>query len=479
MLEGIVKNPVQAVVLAMGLYAFLHHLRPFIDGRDLRFPSEERGGYVLRGADLVDYRENREEAERRLKEHGERGGLGLPWVLRGHPRALEMVGKVDWGSAASIPSLFQNATVRNVLSKSWFGNAFVYVDGSRPMTSWWKRSRGPLPYEQTPNASIAEFLASSARGEDVYVSEVTGNHPRLKAVYDLAPFIPAGGGVAGASQGLNLWLASRGVVAGCHFDSADNVFLQLHGNKSFVLFPPDEWPILSLYPRLHPLTRQTKVDIDSPRCDLFPEYCSHAVRYARIAVLAPGDVLFLPAFWFHHVRSESFLSASVSVYTAHAPDKQAFTEVFKHPLPLDAAWSRGLRAASLVRYLDQILQKLCELSERRCFALPQLASAILSARYNHYKDPNYKDPVLDIPSSSGTFECPAPGQQSMDGFGSPHIQRLHRAAVALVAKKFAETSIRATSLLLADYVEEVAKIATMPDMAAVPVFIECLKVEGV
>jgi len=56
-----------------------------------------------------------------------------------------------------------------------------------------------------------------------------------------------------------------------------------------------------------PPTRSTQVDIFNPALDLFPTF---GQLQGFDAVVNPGDVLYIPSYWFHHVVS---LDESVSV----------------------------------------------------------------------------------------------------------------------------------------------------------------------
>ncbi len=96
----------------------------------------------------------------------------------------------------------------------------------------------------------------------------------------------------------------------------------------FILFSPDQASNLYLFPFLHPGAQQSQVDIDNIDYEAFPEFKNAKaveVRTLRIklnvvilmhiqAILEPGDVLYLPPMWFHHVSALE-LSMSVSVWT--------------------------------------------------------------------------------------------------------------------------------------------------------------------
>ena len=67
------------------------------------------------------------------------------------------------------------------------------------------------------------------------------------------PFLP--------SIETNLWAGAPGVSSPLHYDAAHNVYCQLIGRKRFLLIEPSETSALHLYPRLHPSTRQSQVDL--------------------------------------------------------------------------------------------------------------------------------------------------------------------------------------------------------------------------
>jgi hypoxia-inducible factor 1-alpha inhibitor (HIF hydroxylase) len=104
-----------------------------------------------------------------------------------------------------------------------------------------------------------------------------------------------------------VWISSRGPRMHTHFDQDRNVFVQLYGEKLFTLFPPSSSDDLYMFPRLHPLWHKSQVHFDEPDLDKFPNYRRAEAFEAH---LYPGDVLYIPPYWWHHVES---LTASISV----------------------------------------------------------------------------------------------------------------------------------------------------------------------
>lgn len=103
------------------------------------------------------------------------------------------------------------------------------------------------------------------------------------------------------------WLGPAGTVTPLHADYDDNIFVQLWGSKRIFLAPPhhDEF----LYPReANALLFGSPFDPAAPDFERFP-----LARHASIVecVVEPGDMLYVPAGWYHQVSSLTFsLSAN-------------------------------------------------------------------------------------------------------------------------------------------------------------------------
>lgn len=56
-----------------------------------------------------------------------------------------------------------------------------------------------------------------------------------------------------------MWLSHAGVVSQTHYDQTNNMFIQLVGSKRMLLYPPEAWPSMHVYPSFHPSYRQSQV----------------------------------------------------------------------------------------------------------------------------------------------------------------------------------------------------------------------------
>jgi hypothetical protein len=105
---------------------------------------------------------------------------------------------------------------------------------------------------------------------------------------------------------VNVWFGSLGTVTPLHHDGLHNLFGQVYGTKTVVLFDPADTPYLS--PRSDgPMSHVSGIDIESPDLGLHPAF-AHAKPYT--VHMEPGNLLFIPAYWWHHVRSRD---TSISV----------------------------------------------------------------------------------------------------------------------------------------------------------------------
>jgi lysine-specific demethylase 8 len=113
----------------------------------------------------------------------------------------------------------------------------------------------------------------------------------------------------------NLWLGSAGTRSGLHYDSRDNFLAQFHGCKRVLLADPRH--IRAVYP-FPDNFKKSQVDPDAPDLHRFPRFASVPMLET---VLRPGDILFVPKLWLHHVVA---LATSISVNHWHGPYASAW-----------------------------------------------------------------------------------------------------------------------------------------------------------
>jgi len=123
----------------------------------------------------------------------------------------------------------------------------------------------------------------------------------------------------GIESSASIWIGNR-VTASCHFDTPENLACCVVGRRRFTLFPPEQ--IDNLYPGpLEPTPGGqvvSVVDMDHPDFARHPRF-RDALASAQTAVLEPGDAIFIPSMWWHHVRSLMPFNVLVNYWWRSSP----------------------------------------------------------------------------------------------------------------------------------------------------------------
>lgn len=120
-----------------------------------------------------------------------------------------------------------------------------------------------------------------------------------------------------------IWLGSA-VVTPAHFDESSNVACVVAGRRRFTLLPPEQ--VANLY--IGPLdfaptgTPISLVSFREPDFARFPRF-REAQAHSRVAELGPGDAIYIPPLWWHHVESLERLNALVNYWWKGKPDAPA------------------------------------------------------------------------------------------------------------------------------------------------------------
>lgn len=100
-----------------------------------------------------------------------------------------------------------------------------------------------------------------------------------------------------------IWIGNQLTVQ-THFDLSENIACVIAGRRRFTLFPPEQLP--NLYPGPFELTLAgppvSMVRLDTPDYERYPKF-KDALAHAQTADLEPGDAIYIPYFWWHHVES--------------------------------------------------------------------------------------------------------------------------------------------------------------------------------
>ena len=120
-----------------------------------------------------------------------------------------------------------------------------------------------------------------------------------------------------------LWLGNA-FLTPAHIDELDNLACVVGGHRRFTLFPPEQ--VRNLYigpvdftPAGAPVSL---VSLKSPDFERFPRF-REALAAARVAELEPGDALFIPAVWWHHVESFDVVNVLINYWWQQSSCMQA------------------------------------------------------------------------------------------------------------------------------------------------------------
>ena len=235
-----------------------------------------------------------------------------PWVVRGgfaHWPAVQAARRSDEALARYLMGFYQGMRIGLFqLPPEAKGRAF-YADDS---LSSFNFTRHVTTLDQVLTGLLG--LAAAAEPPSLYVGSTT-----VDAV--LPGFQDANRLGLGARDALvSLWLGNRSRVA-AHYDLPDNLAVVVAGRRRFTLFPPEQ--IHNLYmgpldptPAGQPISL---VDFAAPDFERFPRF-AQALEAGEMAELEPGDAVFIPSMWFHHIEGLSPLNLLVNAWWRQTPD---------------------------------------------------------------------------------------------------------------------------------------------------------------
>lgn len=219
---------------------------------------------------------------------------GQPVVLRGLARAWPLViaAREDARKAMSLLEASANAQIAKVLrtdpgqeGRFHYGDdlqSFNFIRGEGNVAGIMAALR---EQEQSYRPSS---IAAQAMDAERFFPGFAQAHPM--------PLVPR-------TAGPRVWFGNAAKVA-THNDPVENVAVVAAGRRRFTLFPPSAEPDLYMGPH-HPTpagARISMVHVTAPDLQRYPRFIS-ALKVAQEAELSPGDAIFIPRDWYHHVEA--------------------------------------------------------------------------------------------------------------------------------------------------------------------------------
>ena len=286
--------------------------------------------------------------ERRVPERGavdaatfarEIVGAFRPIVLRGQVARWQAVGAARGGDRAMAEYLAGFAPAGGkpldvMIAPPEAEGRFFYADDT--VTGFnFHRQQVPI------GALVAELLrfleTAAARPHALYANAATAPEhlPGWEAANPLALDVDAPA---------RLWIGNATRVA-THYDTSINIACVVAGRRRFTLFPPDQLANLYVGPLDHTMAGppSSMVDPDAPDLERYPRFAA-ALAQAEVAELEPGDAIFIPPIWWHHVRAFDPLNVLVNYWWEHRSSAafvalvHAIEAVRDLPVAEKAAW---------------------------------------------------------------------------------------------------------------------------------------------
>ena len=125
-----------------------------------------------------------------------------------------------------------------------------------------------------------------------------------------------------ASIAPRVWLGNR-VTVQTHYDISSNIACVVAGRRRFTLFPPEQLVNLYVGPLEFTLAGQpiSMARLEQPDFERYPRF-RDALATAQFADLEPGDALFIPYMWWHHVESRENFNVLVNYWWEETPGWQ-------------------------------------------------------------------------------------------------------------------------------------------------------------
>lgn len=214
----------------------------------------------------------------------------------------------------------------------WTPEALGEINTGRRLKLWVLASRNALPVGriEAPIESYVDYLVhgvadplialalakvgpASHRHEGLHfysgsipldqLSDDVRTHMTLAALPHLGP------GGSGTDTTANLWFGRPQGSVGLHWDGRLGYVMQLHGSKSVILLEPEQrqW----LYPEPYWNGPNSRVNPTAVDLERFPR-----ARHAEgsTGMLEPGDVLVIPAGWWHHLTATTDVATSINLW---------------------------------------------------------------------------------------------------------------------------------------------------------------------
>jgi hypothetical protein len=206
----------------------------------------------------------------------------------------------------------------------------------------------------------------------VYMTRRLTNPATNSLLLELAPVMNSLPSSTTVQSEISLWMTSGHTSASPHYDMEHNFFLQVNGSKRFIISSPSHYALFQPFSSLHPSWRQSRHRnltsseaikdrlMDPKACEYYPERKNACVQKAsqnndngvcvekvpssgaaigevapgiHEVILHPGQMLYIPPFFFHSVTTLDPHSVSINAWVGSKPLTASNKLTEQVPLP--------------------------------------------------------------------------------------------------------------------------------------------------
>lgn len=237
---------------------------------------------------------------------------GAPAILRGHAASWPMTRAAEGGDEAlanHLKGFASSAPALTFIGPPEIAGRFFYTEDMKGLNF----ERVLLQVGDVLDRILAQ--RSAPRPLSIYAGGVpVRTHLPGLEVQNRSPLIdPAGHNL------ISLWIGNRTRIA-AHWDLPQNLVCVVRGRRRFTMFPAEQVANLYVGPLDFTLAGQpcSMVDFAAPDFERFPRF-RLALDSAQEALLEPGDALYMPSLYWHHVEADDSFGAMMNFWWRNGP----------------------------------------------------------------------------------------------------------------------------------------------------------------